>query len=425
MITTSVTALFLALIVVGSSAVIGQVVVRSVDPDLQQALLAASSRVGEGLPPEEPNSVTSIHVLDTAGTPVDGGPTPELSPADLDRLRGGDLVLTSGTDPARRWKANVVPTPDGTPRLVLAATDLVGFAAMLRTGLILVSGSAALAVAAAAVVTVLSVRGSLRSVRRMRNATVGLPSGARLPVPDTRDELSALADAFNDLLARRDEAVGRLRRFTGDAAHELRSPVTSIRAQAEVAVLHPDPQHSMEVLEEVVQETERLTTLVEDLLALARSDAGDVRETRVVSLPPIARQVAARHRGGDVKVVLYAPVEVRVLADPVEVDRVMENLVANAVRHARLLVRVTVLPFGRFGRLLVDDDGPGIDAEHRDQVFDRFFRLEGDRARDSGGTGLGLALVSEVVSRRGGSASVHVAPEGGARFQVTWPTAYS
>lgn len=422
MINTSVTALFLVLIVVGSSAVIGQVVVRAVDPDLQRTVLAASSRVGEGLPPEQFGAETVfVRVLDTAGNPVDGINPPDLNEADVERLRTGELVLKTTGEGTRRWTGNVVPTPDGTPRLVLAGTELVGFASMLNTGLILVSVSAVLAVAVVAVVTVFSVRGSLRSVRRMRNASVGLPTGARLPVPNTSDELSELADAINDLLRHRDEAVGRLRRFTGDAAHELRSPVTSIRAQAEVAVQYPDPEHSLEVLHEVVDETERLTMLVEDLLALARSDAGEFRESGLVELTQIARQVTSRHRGGEVKVVLYAPVAVQILADPVEVDRVLENLVANAVRHARVLVRVSVLPTGRFGKLLVDDDGTGIEPADRERVFDRFFRLEQDRARETGGSGLGLALVAEVVSRRGGTASVHTSPDGGARFQVTWP----
>src|SRR5207302_1115272 len=120
-----------------------------------------------------------------------------------------------------------------------------------------------------------AVRGSLRPVQRMRLAAAALPPGERLPVPAARDELRALAEAINALLARRDEARQRLQRFTGDAAHELRSPVASIRAQAEVAVLHPDVSLSQEVLAEVVTESERLSALIDDLLVLSRSDAGE------------------------------------------------------------------------------------------------------------------------------------------------------
>ena len=101
-------------------------------------------------------------------------------------------------------------------------------------------------------------RSSLRPVERIRRAAGRLPAGSRLPLPSAHDELRSLAAALNALLARRDEATERMRRFTGDAAHELRSPVASIRVQAEVAVANPDPELSQEVLGEVVRESVRL-----------------------------------------------------------------------------------------------------------------------------------------------------------------------
>jgi signal transduction histidine kinase len=109
-----------------------------------------------------------------------------------------------------------------------------------------------------------------------------------------------------------------------------------------------------------------------------------------------------------------------VSAAPAEVDLVLDNLLRNAARHARAKITVTVLPRTKWIWLVVDDDGEGVAEEHRERVFDRFYRVQDDRARTSGGAGLGLALVAEVVRRRGGTVAVGDSPEGGARFQVRW-----
>src|SRR6185312_1047366 len=151
---------------------------------------------------------------------------------------------------------------------LVGATTLLAHAAigLVLAGLVL-AGVVTLAAWAAT-------RAALRPVDRMRLSAAALPPGERLPVPAPFDELRALAEEFNLLLARRDDAVARLERFTGDAAHELRSPVAAIRAQAEVAVAHPDPELAGETLRSVADEAARLTALLSDLLALARADAG-------------------------------------------------------------------------------------------------------------------------------------------------------
>jgi signal transduction histidine kinase len=266
---------------------------------------------------------------------------------------------------------------------------------------------------------------SLWPVRRMRAAAGALPPGERLPVPEAHDELRSLAEALNDLLARRDEAVQRLRRFTGDAAHELRSPVASIRAQAEVAVAHPDPEFAQEVLAAVTEESERMSTLVDDLLALARSDAGESQPVGRVDVSEAAIAAAERLSvNGGPRIRVDAPrAGAVVLCAPGEVALVLNNLLNNAIRYARVQVRVSVLPAGATVRLLVDDDGPGVPVEHRSRLFDRFYRVDDDRARGTGGAGLGLALVAETVRRRGGTVRVTDSPEGGARFEVRWQAA--
>jgi signal transduction histidine kinase len=256
----------------------------------------------------------------------------------------------------------------------------------------------------------------------MRVAAEELPRGQRLPVPAARDELQALAEALNALLARRDEATERLRRFTGDAAHELRSPVTSVRAQAEVAVAHPDPDFSIEVLESVVEESERLSALVDALLLLARADTGELPRAEPVDLVLQAQAAVDRLGETELLVQLAAPMSACLIsAAGTEVELVLDNLLRNAARHARTFIRISVLPAVREVRLLVDDDGHGIPEEHREKVFDRFYRVESDRGRATGGFGLGLALVAHLVRRRRGTIRAGESPEGGARLEVRWP----
>ena len=164
--------------------------------------------------------------------------------------------------------------PDGSTRLVIVTGDVIGGTTLIaRAAAAFVLGALGAAVVVGGAAW-LGTRAALRPVDRMRAAAAALPPGERLPVPMAHDELRALTEELNRLLARRDEAAARLERFTGDAAHELRSPVAAIRAQAEVAVAHPDPQMAEETLRAVAAEAVRLSSLLDDLLALARADAG-------------------------------------------------------------------------------------------------------------------------------------------------------
>jgi signal transduction histidine kinase/8-oxo-dGTP pyrophosphatase MutT (NUDIX family) len=303
----------------------------------------------------------------------------------------------------------------------VAGAESVAHEALVgRTAVALVVAAvlAALAMGAAGWV---AARFALRPVARLRDAATELPAGERLPLPPARDELRALAEAFNDLLGRRDAAAQRLRQFTGDAAHELRSPVAAIRAQAEVAVTHPDPDLAGATLEDIATEAQRLSVLLDDLLELARSDGGERRNTQPVDLAEMARDAAVRVARGAVVVRVTAAASAVLHAAPSDVTRVLDNLLTNAVRHARSCARVMVLPGPAEIRVLVDDDGDGVPVEHRGRVFERFHRVQEDRSRGTGGTGLGLALVAETVRRYGGTARVGRAPDGGARFEVHWP----
>lgn len=390
------------------------------DTNLNARLASASAAVARGTTPaSQPGDIT-IRVLDRAGGSMDGGPPVPLDYHQIETLQAGLGVLNSADAPPVRWLGTVVTTPDGGQRLVVAGAALVGYDESQFQWLLLVAGLGALA---AGLATWVAVRASLRPVHRARLAAGGLPPGERLPVPEARDEIRAMTEAVNRLLARRDEARARLQRFTGDAAHELRSPVASIRAQAEVAVLHPDAEFAQEVLTEIVAESERLSSLIDNLLVLSRSDAGEMPKAGPVDLALAAQAAVGRLSDDGPSVRLRVPAQSSaVWAAAGELDLVLDNLLRNAVRHARAQVTVFVLPTAGGGaRLLVDDDGKGVPVAHRSRVFDRFYRVNDDRGRATGGFGLGLALVAEVVRRRGGTVSVGDSPDGGARFEARWP----
>lgn len=407
-----------------SAGVIGWLLLGSIDTELRDRTSTVAQQVVTGRPPEALER-TWVRILDTAGEPVDGGGSFELSPWQLGELKSGDGIIDRPEyEEARRWSGRVVPDPEGQPRLVLAGASLVGYTETLSVagralGLASVAGAATVGLA-----TWIVVRRSLRPVERMRVAAGSLPEGERLPLPEAKDELRALAEALNEMLAGRDADTEWLRRFTGDAAHELRNPVASIRAQAEVAVVHPDPELVQETLQDITTEAQRLSDLVDGLLALARAESGSQPEPRPVDLTNAARAVADRWNMRDTPRRVHTELpggSIVILASPAEVATILDNLVGNAQRYARALVRISVLPAARFVRLLVDDDGPGIPVEHRERVFDRFHRVQADRARSTGGSGLGLALVAEAVRRRGGSVKTTESPDGGARIEVRWP----
>jgi signal transduction histidine kinase len=444
-----------------AAGLIGITITGAVDVELARAAATATGKLSTGVPEDSvmptENTVDGvsgqilIRVSDTQGRPLDDGPPLPLTPELLRHLAGAESETVFGKDGPTRWLGVVATAPDGSPRLVLAAADLVGYASVLRRGTIGLWLTAMLAALGVGLAAWVAVRLALRPVDRMRSAAISLPQGKRLPVPVAKDELRALALELNELLARRDNASARLERFTGDAAHELRSPVAAIRAQAEVAVMHPDPALAEETLRSVADEAARLSELVSDLLALARADAGARAPATAVDLVEQARAaisraetialdlaVAARSLVGDDEdadgddtddeaalppiITLSAPVAVNVLATPGELALVLDNLLANARRYARTRIWVSVLPAGRTARLLVDDDGPGVPEEDRRKVFDRFTRLEADRGGRSGGAGLGLALVAALVSGRDGTVRMAESPHGGARVEVRWPS---
>jgi signal transduction histidine kinase len=263
---------------------------------------------------------------------------------------------------------------------------------------------------------------ALRPVERLRRQAAEITATdlqRRVGVPPGGGELGRLADTLNDLLARLEESLGRQRRFVADAAHELRSPVAAIRAQLEVndRVNHAGQSAA------ATTESVRLSQLVEDLLALAQLDANPQPRAEPVDLDDLAYAEVAllRHRttaGVDTRSVRPA----QIIGDPGLLSRAVRNLLDNAARYAASQISVTTRIVGNYAEIVVADDGPGIPTADRLRVLERFTRLDTARARDSGGVGLGLAIVNDVVTSHRGRVTI-TDNEPGTRVSMTFPLA--
>ncbi len=265
---------------------------------------------------------------------------------------------------------------------------------------------------------------AMRPVEELRSAAErisGSGRGDRLPVPPSEDEVHALAVTLNSMLDRLDRARERETSFVGDAAHELRSPLASMRMEIDVARRLGE---GGSLADELDEDLRRLDTLVDDLLTLARLDAPGGRLVTAGRVPvrPALHRVAAACRSSRASVRVLPGEEVAVTMGEGELDRILANVVGNATRHAR---RVDLSVARREGRgvITVVDDGPGIPSADRERVFERFTRLDEARDRDSGGAGLGLAIVKELVRVRGGELRLGDADGGGLRVDVELPEA--
>ena len=255
---------------------------------------------------------------------------------------------------------------------------------------------------------------TLRPVETLRSGAArisGSDHDERLAVPQAADEIRSLALTLNDMLDRLATARRRQRAFVADAAHELRSPLTSMRTQLEVA------QHLGEggdLAADLLADVARLSALVEDLLLLARagSDAGLPPTRESLDVRALLVATASRYAGARVPVSVTPGPAVHASVNAEELRRALANLVDNAVRHAISAVALAVRAEGGQAVLTVADDGPGIPAGERERVFERFARLGNARDRDGGGTGLGLAIVRELLRRSDGSISLQDNPSG-------------
>ncbi len=252
----------------------------------------------------------------------------------------------------------------------------------------------------------------------------------RLPVENPDDEFGRLAMAFNDTLVRLEDSFERLRRFTADASHELRTPLTAIRSVGEVSLQEErDSPFYRDVIGSMLEETDRLTRLVDSLLTLTRAESRQVPLHReLIALDRLAGDAAdclrvlAEEKGQTLRVDVTEAVDVE--ADYATLRQALINLLDNAIKYApeRGHIRIVVghTPTGD-AAIAVIDDGPGIAPEHQDKIFNRFYRIEPERSRQLSGTGLGLAIARWAVRVNGGHLALDCDKGNGCTFRITLP----
>jgi len=271
-----------------------------------------------------------------------------------------------------------------------------------------------------------------RMITEVREITDGRSLHRRLAVPMERDELGRLAETLNQMMTRLERSFAALRRFTADASHELKTPLTVVRAGVERAITRPDmPPETLAALEETLQEVNRMTELLESLLTLARADEGraDLHRESVDLRDIIAEagetgELLAEHAGVGIDIRL--PPEPLVF--PVDRSRIRQlalNLIENAVKYTPRGGQVSVELGTNDGRAVftVADTGIGIAPGDLPHVFDRFWRADSARTRTSerAGTGLGLAICKWIAEAHGGTIEVQSRPGRGTTFTVGLP----
>ena len=351
-------------------------------------------------------------------------------PADLRRLvRSGELGYERKTVTGTHYLVVGGPSGTGTELyFFFSEQDLRHELAQLRN--VLLVGLGILVLLAGFVGAALA-RRTLRPVARASTAARSLAEGlleTRLPVTRRRDEFGAWAQAFNEMASALETKISALsaaqareRRFTADVAHELRTPLTALVGEASLLADHLDsmPAASRRPAELLIADIARLRRLVEDLMEISRFDAGrESVQTESVDLASLAAG-AIRARGWEGQVRLDAD-EVVVLSDPRRLERIVANLVGNALDHGEHGVTVRVGEDGAGPFVEVADRGPGIAPEHLPHLFERFYKA--DASRSGRGTGLGLAIAQENARLLGAEIQVWSELGEGSRFRLRLPT---
>lgn len=237
---------------------------------------------------------------------------------------------------------------------------------------------------------------------------------ARVAGDGVRDEVGRLAATMNAMLERLDVTAQRQRDFVADVSHDLQSPLAAQRVALEVALARPESVDPDRLRAEVLGATADMERLVDDLLVVASIDADQSTAPALIDLDSLVLEEAARARtSGSVEIDTAGVSAAPAYANSADVRRIVRNLLDNAVTHARTRVDLTVGVLARrdadeivdgacgWAQLLVADDGPGVPAEHRDRIFDRFYRVESARS-PGGGSGLGLSIARGLAARNGG-----------------------
>ncbi|MEV0660254.1 sensor histidine kinase [Actinomadura luteofluorescens] len=241
----------------------------------------------------------------------------------------------------------------------------------------------------------------------------------RVPQPPGQDEIAQLARTANETLDRLERAVARQRQFASDASHELRTPIAGLRANLEDASMHPEDNDLRGVIASALRDTDRLESIVTDLLLLARIGTGGPAAQEPIDLAALAG-AEVRRRSSELRIVTELTRGVVVRGVRMQLVRLLGNLLDNAERYAGSCVTVRVGRHGDRALLVVTDDGIGIAPADRERVFERFTRLDTARSRGAGGAGLGLAIAREIARAHGGTLRIEDHPSG-ARFALRLP----
>jgi heavy metal sensor kinase len=362
--------------------------------------------------------------------PFDGaGENPFSSNLPLEQS-GYVSVILSGNVPVRVLSGSYAV--DGTPVVIRVARSTTRLHNEVKALLLVLGFGFPIAVGIAACGGYVLARRALVPVGRMADQARTITAerlSERLPILTPDDELGHLATVFNETFARLERSFEQLRRFTADASHELRTPLTAIRSVGEVGLReHRDARAYREIIGSMLEEADRLGRLVDSLLTLSRADAGQVKLKRErMDLVELAREVIthlgvlAEEKRQSLSMEAGAPVYVT--TDRLVLRQAVINVVDNAIKYSPEggKVRVIVRDQLQGSTLEVVDTGPGIAEEHREYIFERFYRIDKARSRELGGTGLGLAIARWAVETHDGHIELESKEGGGSIFRITLP----
>ncbi len=371
-------------------------------------------------------------VLYASGKPKEGGFDPSSLPVlsssigkEFTReaqLPGGELLIHTLAFAAR----------DGSRFLIEAGAPIEQLEDVLHGLLLALALGLPLTVLVAVGGGYLLMRRALKPVDEITRSAEQITSqnlSQRLPVAPTGDELERLSVALNRMISRLDESFQYLRRFSADASHELRTPLTVLRGELE-ALAQKGSLYSSETISSALEETERLTKIVESLLAISRLDAGEARmERERFDLAELAVTTADQMRllaeDKNVSLSCERSGSVEVEGDRARLKQVVVNLLDNAIKYTPGggSVRLRVSSANGDASLAVEDSGIGIPADALPHLFERFYRVDQARSRQMGGAGLGLAIVKSIVTAHGGEVAVESVDGEGSRFRVELPLA--
>jgi len=368
-----------------------------------------------------------------SGPPKDGS----FDPANVPRLKSnadsnGTRIVVLPGEKALFIKSLSFATSDGTRYLVENGTSYSEIENVLNGLLRLVALYLPFLVSIAGFGGYWLMRRALGPVDEITSRAEGITStnlSERLPVIKTGDELERLSTSLNRMIARLEDAFQHIHRFSADASHELRTPLTVLQLELEGIIQNRDLSPALvDQIGSALEETQRLSRIVENLMTIARLDAGEVKMEKVLlDMGELVASTAEQMRllADEKSLKLHCHIEpnVRVLGDQTRLKQVVVNLIDNAIKYTPSGGHVTVSVRAEETKALLEvvDTGLGMSPETIPHVFERFYRADKARSRDSGGAGLGLAIVKAICSAHGAEVEVSSQESQGSRFRVELP----